>query len=340
MLKKNAVIFGGSGFIGMFYANYLIEKNHFNKVFILDIEAPDDKPSKYRNKQYNSNENIIFVSCDVRKKILWKTNDEISLIANFAAVHREPGHQDYEYYETNINGAQNVCDWAEDHNCHNIIFSSSISPYGTEDIQKNEESLPVPVTAYGGSKLVSEKIHLAWLNKNAEERRLIIVRPGVVFGPGEGGNVSRLIKAVKGRYFIYMGNRKVRKAGVYVKELCNAMSWSLKELERKNDAFVLFNMTMNPGPSIEEYVKSIAEILNIKTLIPRIPFRLLLYISYIIDLFLKLFRINHPFSPVRINKLVKSNDILPKYLLDNNYNYIYTLDEALMDWMQDCPEEW
>ena len=28
------------------------------------------------------------------------------------------------------------------------------------------------------------------------------------------------------------------------------------------------------------------------------------------------------------------------YLLDNNYNFIYTLDEALTDWMKDCPEEW
>ena len=37
----------------------------------------------------------------------------VGLIANFAAVHREPGHEDYEYFECNLLGAENVCDWAE-----------------------------------------------------------------------------------------------------------------------------------------------------------------------------------------------------------------------------------
>ena len=84
-------------------------------------------------------------------------------------------------------------------------------------------------------------------------RKLLIVRPGVVFGPGEGGNVSRLIKAVIKRYFIYIGNRKTRKAGVYVKELCHAMSWVLRARKwMMIDYFI--NMSMNPGPSIEEYI--------------------------------------------------------------------------------------
>lgn len=56
----------------------------------------------------------------------------------------------------------------------------------------------------------------------------MIARPGAVFGPDERGNVSRLIKAVFGRYFFYMGNRDTRKAGTYVKELCNAMLWVLE----------------------------------------------------------------------------------------------------------------
>ena len=86
-------------------------------------------------------------------------------------------------------------------------------PYGTSEVTKDESSLPVPACAYGGSKLAAEKIHLCWQNGDSADRHLVIVRPGVVFGPGEGGNVSRLVKAVLHRYFFYMGNKDTRKAG-------------------------------------------------------------------------------------------------------------------------------
>ena len=41
----------------------------------------------------------------------------------------------------------------------------------------------------------------------------------------------------------------------------------------------------------------------------------------------------------RIRKLIHSNNILPKYLVETGYDYKYTLDEAFADWKKDCPEE-
>ncbi len=73
-----------------------------------------------------------------------------------------------------------------------LFFTGSISLYGVSESVKDELTLPVPVTAYGASKLTAEKIHQIWRAKDANDRRLVIVRPGVVFGPGEGGNISRL----------------------------------------------------------------------------------------------------------------------------------------------------
>lgn len=338
---KNAIIFGGSGFIGGFFAQHLIENCFYKKVYILDIESPMDKESSFRKNQFlELKDKISFVKCDVRKSINWFPNESIELIANFAAIHREPGHKDYEYFETNIKGAENVCEWASKISCKSMIFSSSISPYGIEDIEKNEESLPVPSTAYGSSKLVAEKIHINWQEKNIEDRTLVIVRPGVVFGPGEGGNVSRLIKAIKKRYFVYIGNQKIRKAGVYVKELSNAMTWCLNKAAASESKIVLFNMTMNPGPSIEEYANAILKVLNKNYFFPRLPFSLLLLAAHLISLICWPLGIKHPFSPVRIIKLKRANEINPKFLIDNNYKFLFDLENALLDWKKDCPQEW
>ena len=339
---SNVIIFGGTGFFGLFMAIRLSEENKYNKIFLYDHEEIDEKGFSYRIKKYDSIKNIVFIKGCVKNEIIdFDGDDNISLIINLAAIHREPGHKNWEYYETNLNGATNIISWADKIGCDHIIFSSSISPYGLSEDLRDENSLTVPTSPYGGSKLVAEKIHQIWQSANHDRKKLIIVRPGVIFGPSEGGNVSRLIKAIKGNYFFYMGNHNTRKAGIYIKELTNFVVWLYEDQSiMKNKNFILANATMNPGPSVSEYVESIKKILKKEIFILSVPFGVLLTLSKILDLFLSVFKINHPFSPVRIKKLVNSNNVISSYARENNYSYIYDLDSALEDWKKECPEEW
>ncbi|PRW97777.1 NAD-dependent epimerase/dehydratase [Pseudomonas fragi] len=335
-----AVIFGGSGFIGVFFAKQLLASGRAEKIYLYDREQVANKPFPYRTKLVQDDARIIEINGDVRQSITWQPEECVALTVNFAAIHREPGHEDFEYYETNLLGAENVCAWAERVGCNDIVFTSSISPYGPSEQQKTERSLPVPVTAYGGSKLVAEKIHQVWLAADKAQRHLVIVRPGVVFGPGEGGNVSRLIKAVINRYFFYMGNRDTRKAGTYVKELCYAIEWVLQRQKERSEHFTLFNMSMNPGPSIQEYVQTVCKVAGVKRNVLAIPYPVMLGCAYAIEVVARPLGIKHPFSPVRIRKLVRSNDIHPGYLVDNGYVYRFNLESAFADWKNDCPAEW
>ena len=340
-MSKCFVIFGGTGFIGTYFAKYLLENSLVDLIYLIDVEPISSKLSNYRKSFHHSNKKIKFINSDVRLSLLeLGILDQVDLIANFAAIHREPGHEDQEYFETNLLGAENVCKFAEKVDCNNIIFTSSISPYGVSESVKDESTLPVPVAAYGASKLAAEKIHQIWQAEDANNRRLVIVRPGVVFGPGEGGNVSRLIKAVTHRYFFFMGNQATRKAGVYVKELCNAMWWVLQEQKKNGETVSLFNMTMNPGPSIGEYVKAVCKTQRITRFIPTVPYKALMCVAYFIDAIGKPLGVKHPFSPVRIRKLVRSNNVLPTYLLEHGYQFQYSLDSAFADWKKSCPEEW
>jgi nucleoside-diphosphate-sugar epimerase len=317
----------------------LVDNAGFDKVFLYDKENIKDKESFFRKNFLKNYSQIEYVHGDITDEILWMPNEKVTLVANFAAVHREPGHENNEYYECNIPGAENVCSWVDKVKCSKLIFSSSIAPYGPSEAAKCEESIPTPETAYGGSKLAAEKIHQIWHASN-KANQLVVVRPGVVFGPGEGGNVSRLIKAVSRRYFFYMSNQNTRKAGVYVKELCLAMTWTLNKTNYSSNKFVLFNMTMNPGPSIKDYVDAISEVQNKFFYVPNMPSSFLYFICYIVDFVAKPFKIQHPFSPVRVKKLTRSNDIIPNYLINNNYKFKYNLITAFKDWKEECPDEW
>ena len=163
------------------------------------------------------------------------TPTEDDVIFNFAAVHRTLGHEDHEYFETNIRGAENVVAFAEKWNIKKIVFTSSIAPYGAAEELKKETTLPTPNTAYGISKLVAEKIHEKWQNGDAAHRQLTIVRPGVVFGKGENGNFTRLYWAIRGHKFAYPGRKDTIKACIYVKEFVRFLVWKteVKSEERR-----------------------------------------------------------------------------------------------------------
>ena len=319
----NILITGSSGFI----ANHLVQElSPKNIIFGIDL--------------YNSkNTNLIF---DVKKKMnTSRLPRKIDLIINLAAIHQEPGHKNTEYFDTNILGAENITKFAEKVGCNQIIFTSSISPYGIEDKLKDEETVPCPNTAYGSSKLAAEKIHIAWQNRDIKNRVLTIVRPGVVFGKGEGGNMSRLVKLIHKNFFFYMGNKDTRKAGIYVKELVNQILWvHEKQVKNKLLRITLFNATMWPNPSISDYVNIIKKASGIKRFVPSVPFWFLMSFGFIFEFFFKAIGKQNPFSPVRLRKLVRPNLVKPSFLLKNKYKPIYTLSSALEDWKKEDPEVW
>jgi GlcNAc-P-P-Und epimerase len=334
----HAVIFGGSGFIGRHLACHLLDNRIVDSIVIADLHPIDEAVCTLRMRELLISRAVRFEQVDVRGAISLSSKESVDLVINLAAIHREPGHQPNEYYETNLLGAENVCGWAVSQACNTIIFTSSISPYGPAEEVKNENSIPVPVTAYGCSKLVAEKIHGTWQAQDQKSRRLIILRPGVVFGAGERGNVSRLVKAVLNGYFVFMGNRATRKAGIYVKELCCALTWVLND--KSAPGAVLFNMSMDPGPTIGDYVRTVQEIAGVNSRVFGVPFIFVYIASHIVDPILRLLRVSDSFHPTRVLKLIRSNNIEPLWLREQGYKYHYTLSEAFVDWKFDMPSEW
>lgn len=340
MHYKTSVLFGGSGFIGTHLAAAMMSAKVADEIVLADLVVPQENLMPEVLKQAQRNGKLRFVKVDVRQPI---DNSQLpsnaDLIVNLAAVHREPGHEAFEYFETNVPGAENVCAWAEKVNCNYIVFTSSISVYGPTDQAKDESSPLEPTSPYGTSKLAAEQLHQLWL-KGKEGRKLLIVRPGVIFGSGEHGNVTRMLRGILGRYFMYTGNRRTRKSGGYVKELCNSILWMMEQQLSQNSSLQVFNFTMSPVPTVQEYVEGIEKVSGMRHIIPSLPLFLLLPTAYVMHGVSKVFGIKLPVDPTRVRKADRSNNILPTVLQKANYKYQYNFEQAFTDWKKDNPSDW
>ena len=335
---STVVIFGGTGFIGTHFAQYLINIGGY-RIILADMNPPRRDSYTLALQDGLQATTVSYVQVDVRKRIpLSVLPSAADLVVNLAAIHREPGHAAREYFETNLLGAENVCNWASSVGCPTVVFTSSISPYGPSEDCKTEATIPVPETAYGSSKLAAEKIHLGW-QAASSERKLLIVRPGVVFGPGEGGNVTRLVRSLRRGYFFYTGNKQTIKAAGYVKELCLVISFGLQHLRESQSSFLLLNFTLQPPPTMEDMVTTMLKVLGLRRKPFSVPRALMLGAAYPITAIANLFGIQQPVNPVRVRKLFRSTNIAAKTLESLDYGYSYTLESALADWKKDLPRD-
>lgn len=318
-MKFNSfIIFGGCGFIGTHTKKLIQELYPQAKVYIADLLADDSEFSQ---------------RVDVRQAISMKGEfGADTLIFNFAAVHRTPGHPDYAYFETNIHGAENVCNFARKNGINNIVFTSSIAPYGAAEELKSEETLPTPNTPYGISKLVAEKIHQTWAAESAD-RRLSIVRPGIVFGTGENGNMTRLYKGLKSHKFAYAGRKDTIKACIYVKDLVKVML-AMAENDQA-DKVQLHNCCYYPSFTIEQISKTMLKATEMKRWIPYIPKKPMMFAATICG---ALGGLGLGICPARVKKLMVSTNI-DGHKLSENYPLTYSLEDAFRDWYNDCEKK-
>lgn len=330
----NYIIFGGSGFIGTHLIKSL--KNEVNtekdRIYNIDIVMPGEVgvvPGEVENI-----DDVNYIRGDVRTDIDFDfVPTPYDIIFNLAAVHRTPGHLDYDYFDTNISGAENVVKFAEKYNISKILFTSSIAPYGAAEQLKSESTLPTPNIPYGISKLVAEKIHEKWQVQDAN-RELTILRPGVVFGKGEYGNFSRLYWGQRKHYFFYPGRKDTVKASMYVKELVGFMRYRMIENSFKGND--IFNCTVEPAFVIEEICQTMQMATNMKRYIPLVPSWMLMTAARILG---PLGGKKVGLHPDRVKKLMISTNISGEKLAASGYEFKYTLESAIADWYEECGKE-
>jgi GlcNAc-P-P-Und epimerase len=276
---------GGSGFIGSHFHNVLPNEEIIN----LDLVEPIfPNQSTFRKGDIRIEE-------DVRKAI---QNNGITSIISLAAKHHDFGIGHDEYFDTNEDGTRIICKIASEFQIKDLVFYSSVAVYGIREEVSTEGMEPKPDSPYGASKLAGERVLLEWA-KEDPSRKVLIMRPTLVFGKNNMANMRNLIKQIDSGLYFHLGKADNVKSIAYVENLVNATLF-LKESMKPGVA--IYNYSDEPQLTTREISTVIAETLNTKIRLS-VPKTLGIMMGLPFDLIIKLTGKNLPISSARIKKL-------------------------------------
>ncbi len=191
---SSVVITGAFGFVGTNISKAI--KNEFNPYLI----AVDILESN--NHIYNE-----FVEWKSIDKLEWNNIDAVIHLAGKAHDTKNTT-EDKTYFDINLGLTQRIFEYFLKSDARKFIFFSSVKAVADQvkGEQLTEENIPNPQTAYGKSKLAAENYILdAWQNLSHNSRsgsvlsdkKVYILRPCMIHGPGNKGNLNLLHKLVQ-----------------------------------------------------------------------------------------------------------------------------------------------
>lgn len=299
------ILIGGSGFIGQHFKSLLAD----NIVLNLDI-----------NGGINNSE---FEYCDINKKI----EVDISKYESISVIHLAAVHFDFQlnYYETNVKGTLNVLDWInKNKNIVNYVFFSSVATYGDSISGKDESSVQEPYNDYGKSKLEAEKLIINW-NKTNSKIKTVIVRPAVVFGEYNFGNVFNLIKQINSGFFAIIGNGKNIKSIAYAPNLVKSVLFSMANIK---DNLFIYNYSDYPQKNIKDQSLLISKICG-KNKPLKIPLFFTKLVTVPVDFLEKIIGKDLKINSMRVKKFTVSTYFKSNLIRNRGFKQPYPVSESI-----------
>lgn len=278
------LITGGAGYIGSHTCVHFL-KNGYD-IVVLDNFCNSDRKvidliKKITNKEFKCYE------CDLRNKEQIRTifeENDIDAVIHFAALKSVPESVEnpLKYYENNISGTLNLLDSIKKSKVKRIVFSSSATVYGMNNIVPYNEEMPLSATnPYGWTKVMMEQILRDFAAAN-EEMKVAILRyfnpiggePSGLIGERPEGIPSNLMPYIcqtaigKLPFLKVCGTDFETKDGTGVRDyihVCDIANGHLKALEKLNvlNGVEVYNLGTGKGTSVLELITTFEKVTGI-----------------------------------------------------------------------------
>lgn len=261
-------ITGASGFVGTNLTNYL------NKC-ALNVEVISRDALNSNSLDLNSYDTIIHLA--------GKAHDLKSI------------SDSSEYYKINYELTKKIYDTFLKSNARKFIFISSVKAVADHlNAVLTEDQKPDPKTDYGKSKLMAEDYITS--QKVSNEKLFYVLRPCMIHGPGNKGNLNQLFKLVTNNIPYPLGAFDNERSFLSVENLC----FVIKELATTDVPQGIYNVADDEPLSTKKLITCLAGAVNKKIKILSIHPNIIVGLAKIGDL------VKLPFNTERLNKLTEN----------------------------------
>jgi nucleoside-diphosphate-sugar epimerase len=307
----NILVTGGSGFIGTNLVSDLLRQGH--RVIIYDKQKSQTYPQQC-------------IVGDIRdKEYLTRSMRGMDAVYHLAAEHSDDVQPISLYYEVNVDGARNIVYALNKNNISRLVFTSTVAVYGYNLTEPDEDGPIRPFNDYGKSKYRAEVIFSDWCGNNSKNS-LVTLRPTVIFGEKNRGNVYNLFYQLSSDRFVMVGSGSNKKSMGYVLNLTSFLTTLLNS----PPGFLVYNYADKPDVSMSELIElfyiSVGKKQKNKL---KIPYFIGLMGGYFYDKLAKITGKTYPISSIRIKKFCANTVVNADKLKKTGFVAPYTLKTGL-----------
>ena len=209
--------------------------------------------------------NLVVNYFGVKNTIYYKKHTEVKIDSASTVIHLAGKAHDLkntsiseEYYQVNTELTQKIFDAFLESEAKVFITLSSVKAVADEvEGFLTEDHIPKPITHYGKSKLLAEEYILS--KEVLQGKRIYILRPCMIHGPGNKGNLNLLYNLVSKGLPWPLGAYGNKRSFCSVENLC----FIIKELiEREDIPSGVYNVADDQALSTNELIELIAQSQN------------------------------------------------------------------------------
>ena len=247
------------------------------------------------------------------------------MVILLAAQHRDDISPVSLYYDTNVGGMEKTLRAMEKNGVKRIVFFFFFSVYGLNKKNPSEEHPKDPFNHYGKSKWQAEQVLQEWY-KTHSDWNVNIIRPTVIFGERNRGNVYNLLKQIASGKFLMVGDGNNKKSMAYVG---NIVAFVKYMIEHCTTGYNVFNYIDKPDFTMNELVIHVEKVLNKHIPSTHFPYWLGMLGGYGFDLLAKLTGKKLTISSVRVKKFCATTEFDASKVLATDFKAPYSLGEGL-----------
>lgn len=292
MTEPLYLVTGAAGFVGRHLVEYLTERG-------IRVRAMVRRPEQAEALRPLVDEVVVADLQDADS--LPPAVAGVAGIYHIGAIFRQEGVPDSVFHDINAEGVRRILDAAIAAGVPRLVHCSTNGVHSHIENPPADENAPLnPSDVYQQSKLAGEEIAMEYFRSG--RIRGVVIRPTMIYGPGDQRTLKLFRMIAKGRFF-YVGAGNAYTHWVDVRDLAHAFHLAMDAHDINAEAFLIGGETFN---TLQETVSEIAAQLGVPEPKLHLPVAPVMALAHVTQTLCRPIGIEPPLFPRRVSFFLKN----------------------------------